>query len=42
VGVSGDTLECTLRDPDHAAVIADLEPELEPCPLTVPAGVFGK
>jgi hypothetical protein len=30
------------RDPDHAAVLADLDPKLRGLLLGIPAGVFGK
>jgi hypothetical protein len=30
------------RDPDHAVVLADLDPELYGLPLGIPAGVFGE
>ena len=30
------------RDPDHAAVLADLDPELDGLPIGIPAGVRGE
>ena len=30
------------REPDHAAVLADLNPKLHSLPLSVPMGVFGE
>jgi hypothetical protein len=35
-------LEDAPWDPDHAAVLADLDPELDSLPLGVPAGALGK
>ena len=35
-------LEYSPRDPDHAAVLADLDPELHGLPLGIPAGVLGE
>jgi len=34
-------LEHPSRDPDHAVVIADLDPELHGLPLGIPAGILG-
>jgi hypothetical protein len=34
-------LEYAPRDPDHAVVLADLDPELHRLPLAIPAGVLG-
>jgi hypothetical protein len=36
-----EALEHAPRDPDHAAVFADLDPELHRLPLGVPAGILG-
>jgi hypothetical protein len=30
------------RDPDHPAILADLDPELHGLPLGIPAGVLGE
>jgi hypothetical protein len=35
-------LEPTPRDPDPAAVLADLDPELHRLPLGIPASVLGE
>jgi hypothetical protein len=35
-------LEYAPRDPDHAAVLADLAPELDGLPLGIPPGVLGE
>jgi hypothetical protein len=35
-------LEHTAWDPDDAAVVADLDPELHGLPIRVPSGVLGK
>jgi hypothetical protein len=35
-------LEYAPRDPDHGAVLADLDPELHGLPLGIPAGVLGE
>jgi hypothetical protein len=34
-------LEHAPRNPDHAAVLADLDPELHGLPLGIPSGVLG-
>jgi hypothetical protein len=36
-----EPLEHPPRHPDHAAVLADLDPELHGLPLGIPAGVLG-
>jgi hypothetical protein len=35
-------LEHAPREPDHAAVLADLDPDFHRLPIGVPAGVLGK
>jgi hypothetical protein len=35
-------LEHALRDPDHAVVLADLDPELHGLPIGIPAGILGE
>ena len=35
-------MEQAPRDPDHAVVLADLDPELHGLPLGIPAGVLGE
>ena len=35
-----EALECSARDPNHAAVFADLDPELYGLPLGIPSGTL--
>jgi hypothetical protein len=39
--VVSKALEYSPRNPDHATVLADLDPELHGRPLGIPAGVLG-
>jgi len=35
-------LEYAPRDPDHAAILSDLDPELDGLPIGIPAGILGE
>jgi hypothetical protein len=35
-------LEYAPQHPDHAVILADLDPELHSLPIGIPSGVFGK